>query len=159
MENPLPKLITRILWFLIFGGLLWALSNCGPARRLERFHKKHPYLFETITDTIIVKDTLRLTIPGVSADTVILRSHHYHDTVIIQKEHLTTRLYFAGDTVYVHSACDTIFKEVIREVKIPQTQTKAKIYRQLFGVPILQALTLLLFSIIALLILKWYIGK
>ena len=49
--------------------LLLLLTSCSPQWRLEHLLKKHPEL--THIDSVIIRDTVRITIPKVRIDTVV----------------------------------------------------------------------------------------
>lgn len=107
-----------IFWLLILLGVATSITSCSPLKRLERLEKRHPYLFEKITDTITITDTIRVTIPGTQIDTFV----HYSrliDTVIIEKNGIKTTVWQKGDTVFVNTKQDTIYISVPYTKKVP----------------------------------------
>lgn len=56
------------IWSIVHLLVLLLMLSCSPIKRLERFEKRHPYLFESIKDTVVIKDTILLTIPAKKAD-------------------------------------------------------------------------------------------
>lgn len=104
------KIITIIILLLI--------CSCSPQKRLDRLHKNHSYLFHKVKDTIKIYDTTHIYIPGTKTDTTFISSSRT-DTIILQKENFHTRLEIKGDTFYLSGGCDTIYKEIIKEIQIP----------------------------------------
>ncbi|HRO76643.1 MAG TPA: hypothetical protein PLP27_10905 [Crocinitomicaceae bacterium] len=123
---PKFKYSKPIFWLLI-GILIALLLSCSPVKRLERLHKNHPYLFTAKTDTLIVKDTLRFMIPGVRADTVVSYAQ-LTDTLYIDKDRLHIRIVRIPmhDSIYVDGRCDTVYKTVYREIKVPYQKYEVK---------------------------------
>lgn len=107
-----------ILYILLSSILL----SCTPQRRFTRLIEKHPYLL-TI-DTLIIHDTVKLTVPKVVHDTII-NQHFFtqitRDTLVIQKDRLRVEIYHdtVKKNVYIKGECDTITVEKIVERKIP----------------------------------------
>ena|SRR5690554_4905783 len=103
--------------------LVLFLISCSPVKRLERFEKRHPYLFEsiTVTDTFTFYDTVY--VPKVKHDTVFRITT---DTMYLTKDRLKVKLVYKDTTIYVDGECvgDTVYiqKDVIRES--PKFQTK-----------------------------------
>jgi hypothetical protein len=118
MEN---KKLAIILWILIIIGAIYCLFACTPTQKLYRLQKRHPYLFEAKIDTLLHKDTINVTIPGLKLDTII----HYKqlfDTVVIEKDNIKTTIWQINDTVYLNTIADTVYIEVPYEKKIPYTK-------------------------------------
>lgn len=112
---PIKKIIFWALVFLLIGMLL----ACSPIKRLERFQKNNPSLFDHKNDTITVKDTIRIVVPGANVDTVVSLSR-LKDTLYVNKNQLHVKVIrIKGDSVYISGKCDTVIKTVIREVKVP----------------------------------------
>lgn len=109
-------------WCALVAFLLFLyLSSCTPQRRLDRFQKRHPYLFNKANDTIRLSDTVKVMIPGTAVDT-FLTIQDLHDTVFIQKDNLNVKAYIYHDTLFLSASTDTIYKEVIRNIKVPYTK-------------------------------------
>lgn len=133
---------TAIVLFM----MLAAGSGCTPQKRLDRLVKKHPELSRI--DTVKVTDTFQVIVPGIRADTNFTKPSFLSslkDTIILQKEQLTVKIYEYRDYIFVEGTCDTVYKTVIREVRVPYptvtTTTKKSIeWHQL---PLLIGLTLL----------------
>lgn len=104
-------------WGVIIIAMLLLLLSCSPVKRLSRLQKHHPYLFENIKDTVVVLDTIQVNIPGTTVDTLVHRSA-LKDTVYIEKENLSARVYEVGDTVYIEAKTDTIVKYVPYEKEV-----------------------------------------
>ena len=112
-------LISVVLALLLF------LSSCTPQRRLNRLLKRHPYLLQE-QQTIIVHDTVTVTIPGTKVDT-LFSINELRDTVYFTKEQLHVKTWIKNDTVYIQAECDTVTKTVIREIPV---KTNKFIYRK-----------------------------
>ena len=108
----------RILFVLAILGLF----ACTPQRRFTRLIAKHPYLLTT--DTLIIHDTVKVTVPKVVYDTVF-SEHFFHeitrDTLILQKERLTVKIFHdtIKKNIFIQGKCDTVVVEKIVERKIP----------------------------------------
>ncbi len=106
-------------WLLI---LLLIIISCTPQRRFTRLINKHPYLLTT--DTLIIHDTVKVTVPKIIHDTII-NEHFFHeitrDTLVLQKERLTVKIFHdtIKKNVFIQGECDTITVEKIVERKIP----------------------------------------
>jgi hypothetical protein len=109
-------------WCILVAFLLFLyLSSCTPQRRLDRFQRRHPYLFNKANDTILLSDTVKIMIPGTEVDT-FLTVQDLHDTVFIQKDNFNVKAYIYHDTLFLSASTDTIYKEVIRNIKVPYTK-------------------------------------
>lgn len=107
--------IVLILLIVIF-----ALASCSPAHRFSRLVKKHPDLIQT--DTVVVSDTIKITIPSVQRDTVMLLDSFIvslKDTITITKDNLVVKLTQVHDSIYLDARCDTVFIDKIIEKKVP----------------------------------------
>jgi hypothetical protein len=93
------------------------LISCTPQRRLERLLKKHPEL--TNVDTVVIRDTIRITIPKVRIDTVV-NIEELWDTVYLEKDQLTVKVWRDRyNKVYIQGQCDTVFIEKIIDRRVP----------------------------------------
>tara|TARA_B110000908_G_C10222695_1_gene436215 strand:- start:826 stop:1149 length:324 start_codon:yes stop_codon:yes gene_type:complete len=79
-------------------------------------------------DSIKLIDTIRLTTNKVISDTVIHESLLF-DTIILNKDNLTVKVFKIRDSIYINGQCDTIFIDKVIERKIPVKyyETKNKI--------------------------------
>jgi hypothetical protein len=108
----------RILFVLAILGLF----ACTPQRRFTRLIDKYPHLLTT--DTLIIHDTVKVTVPKVVHDT-IFSEHFFHeitrDTLILQKERLTVKIFHdtIKKNIFIQGKCDTVIVEKIVERKIP----------------------------------------
>ncbi len=95
---------------------------CTPQRRFARLIEKHPHLLTT--DTLVIHDTVKVTVPKIIHDTII-NEHFFHeitrDTLVLQKERLTVKIFHdtIKKNVFIQGECDTITVEKIVERKIP----------------------------------------
>lgn len=133
----------KINKFLIACLLVFFVFSCSPQKRLNRLHKKHPYLFNTekiyVRDTVIIPATKFDTVFSNNFDTVrVLDSKH--EIILIKKDSL----------IYLHSHifADTVFFEKIIEVEKAQVIKKHN-YDSLFKYIVLFMCLLLLFIIIS----------
>lgn len=97
------------------------LNSCSPVKRLNRLQKRHPYLFEIAMDTVLVKDSFQVVIPGTAIDTAVTLVQ-LRDTIYISKDNLHVKAYYLRDTLFFFAKSDTIFKDVFREIKVPFTK-------------------------------------
>lgn len=131
--------------------LLWA---CSPQKRFTRLVTKHPELLTT--DTLIVKDTIRVIVPEVKVDTVV-KVNDLLDTIFIEKEQLKVKVWMKGDDVFIEGKCDTVYVDKIVERRIPvkyykeSTSVFEKIRGTVIGVSITVFLLLLVYFIYKLL--------
>lgn len=92
--------------------LLFLVISCTPQRRFNRLVKKYPYLLTA--DTLVVKDTvrdtIRITVPKVSVDTIV-NAKDLYDTVTIEKDRVKIKVWRVKDRVYINGKCDTIYIE------------------------------------------------
>jgi hypothetical protein len=141
--------------FYLFILVLTAIS-CTPQRRFTRLVEKHPYLLTT--DSIQLIDTVRVVVPEVKVDTVVQVDRLY-DTITIQKDQLTVRVWMKGDSVYVQGESDTVIVDRIINRNIPvkyyAKQEKGFVWKFfLMGVSITFFLLFLVY-----LIYKYYLNK
>lgn len=100
--------------------LMMFIAGCTPQKRLNRLVKKHPELSRI--DTVKVTDTFQVMVPGIRADTNMQKATFLaslKDTIVLQKEQLTVKIYEYRDSIFLDAKCDTVHKTVIREVKVP----------------------------------------
>jgi hypothetical protein len=92
--------------------LLFLVISCTPQRRFNRLVEKYPYLLTA--DTLVVKDTvrdtIRITVPEVSVDTIV-NAKDLYDTVTIEKDRVKIKVWRVKDRVYINGKCDTIYIE------------------------------------------------
>lgn len=100
---------------LLFTFILAAVS-CTPQRRFTRLIEKHPYLLTT--DSIQLIDTVRVVVPEVKVDTIVM-VNDLHDTITLQKEQLTVKVWMKGDQVFIQGECDTVIVDRIINRKVP----------------------------------------
>jgi len=136
--------------------LVLAAVSCTPQRRFTRLVEKHPYLLTT--DSIQLIDTVRVVVPEVKVDTVVQVDRLY-DTITIQKDQLTVRVWMKGDSVYVQGESDTVIVDRIINRNIPvkyyAKQEKGFVWKFfLMGVSITFFLLFLVY-----LIYKYYLNK
>jgi len=117
-EQVLAFIVVGITYSTIITILILASLSCTPQRRIERILKKHPYLL-TQKDTVVVSDTVRITIPGTQKDT-FFQVQRLIDTVTIVQDQLKVKMWMVHDTVFVDAECDTITQTVVRTIKVPQ---------------------------------------
>jgi hypothetical protein len=97
--------------------VLVVLCSCTPQRRLERLLKKHPEL--THVDSVIIHDTIRITVPKVRIDTVI-EIEELWDTLYLEKDQLKITIWRDRyNKIYVQGQCDTVYIEKIINRKVP----------------------------------------
>jgi hypothetical protein len=91
--------------------------SCSSEKRLSRLLSKNPHLIET--DTVFFRDTV--IVPGVKNDTVfsLERILSSRDTIIIQKDRLTQKIYYTRDSIFISGECatDTIYKDNFRTIE------------------------------------------
>lgn len=107
-----------IIWSIVLIGYL--VGGCTPQKRLDRLVKKHPHLSKI--DTVKVTDTFQVMVPGIRADTNMQKATFLSalkDTIVLQKEQLTVKIYEYRDSVFLDAKCDTVYKTVVREIAVP----------------------------------------
>lgn len=100
--------------------LIYMMISCNPLNYAIRKHDRLVERFPTIhkRDTVLIKDTVRITIPEVRVDTVF-HINQLIDTITLIKEHLKVKIYRTGDSIYVDGKSEPIYIEKIVERKIP----------------------------------------
>lgn len=127
---------------------------CSPQKRFTKLVTKHPELLTT--DTVIVKDTIRVVVPEVKVDTVV-KVNDLLDTIFIEKEQLKVKVWMKGDDVFIEGKCDTVYVDKIVERRIPvkyyekKPSTFEEIKGTVIGVSITVFLLLLVYLIYKLL--------
>jgi hypothetical protein len=122
---------------------------CSPQKRFSRLVTNHPELLTT--DSVVVRDTIRVVVPEVKVDTVV-KVNDLLDTVFIEKEQLKVKVWMKGDQVFIEGKCDTVYVDKIIERKIPvryyeKTETfMEKINKTVVGVSITVFLLLLVYA-------------
>jgi hypothetical protein len=105
----------KIIALIILTGFM--LFGCSAEKRLSRLLAKNPSLIES--DTVFFRDTI--IVGGVQNDTVfsLQRILMSKDTIVIQKDRLTQKIFYNRDSIYVYGECasDTIYKENYRVVE------------------------------------------
>ncbi len=97
--------------------LLLLLASCSPQRRLEHLLKKHPEL--TNIDSVVIRDTIRITVPKVRIDTVV-DIEELWDTIYLEKDQLKIKVWRDRyNKVYIQGQCDTVYIEKIIDRKVP----------------------------------------
>ena len=96
--------------------ILIVLFSCSPKTRFTRLITKHPELLTS--DTVLVRDTVRVIVPEVKVDTVV-KVNDLLDTIFLEKEQLKVKVWMKGDQVFIEGKCDTVYVEQIIERKIP----------------------------------------
>jgi hypothetical protein len=92
------------------------LASCSPQKRFAHLIEKYPYLLTT--DSVTVHDTIRVVVPEVKVDTVVKVSSLL-DTIYLQKDQLTVKVWMKGDDVFIEGKCDTVYIDKIIERRIP----------------------------------------
>ncbi len=104
MNIKLKRLYIILGWLTILYFLISILFSCGPTKRLERLHKNNPYLFVNKKDTINIRDTIKVVVPGTTIDTSFAIKY-LTDTITIEKQGVRTIIYRneGTDTIYVNT--------------------------------------------------------
>jgi hypothetical protein len=110
--------VFSIVKVILISILVYCAVSCSPQRRLERLVKKHPEL--VYHDTLTIRDTFEIEIPGSEIKTFIPIEVLKTDTVIVKdsNNHSVT-VWMRNDTIFVNSKLDTIYKTIYKERKIP----------------------------------------
>ena len=123
---------------------LLIIISCTPQRRFTKLIEKHPYLLTT--DTLVIHDTVKVTVPKIIHDTII-NEHFFHeitrDTLVLQKERLTVKIFHdtIKKNVFIQGECDTITVEKIVERKIPiKYYEKTPLWKKIFNWLIIAAI-------------------
>lgn len=115
----------NLLLIFMMVAIWFSCLSCAPMKRHDRIVKKYPFV-HTI-DSVIVSDTVKITIPEVHFDTIV-QIDQLHDTVEFIKDHYHTKLWkIAGDDkIYVDGGCDPIIVEKVITKKVPVTVYKSQ---------------------------------
>ena len=92
--------------------LLFVIISCTPQRRFDRLVKKYPYLLtnDTLVIRDTIRDTIRITVPKISVDTVVSIKELY-DTIVLEKDRIKVKVWRVKDKVYIDGKCDTVYIE------------------------------------------------
>jgi hypothetical protein len=113
------KQITVIVSLLLLITIL-TLTACSPVKRHARLVKRYPFVHQT--DTVILTDTIRLTIPEIRTDTIMQLDSfliQLQDTIVIEKDNLSVKIMQVHDSIYIDAKCDTIYVDKIITQKVP----------------------------------------
>lgn len=113
----------KMLLFISMAAMWFSCLSCAPIKRHDRIVRKYPFVHTM--DSVVITDTVRISIPEVHFDTVV-QIDQLHDTVEFVKDHYHTKLWkIAGDDkIYVDGGCDPIYIEKIITKKVPVTVYK-----------------------------------
>ena len=137
--------------FIILSTLL-ILCSCTPQRRFERLITRHPELLTT--QYIVVRDTIRITVPEVHVDTIVDKQTLV-DTIYLEKEQLKVKVWMKGEKVYIQGKCDTVYIDKVITTKVPvKIYEKTPIWKK-----IINFIVTLIFIIVILYILYRLIRK
>lgn len=115
MKKTAKILLITLLFVYVLSCLI--LASCSPIKRLERFQKRHPYLFVNRVDTILIRDTIKITIPGTKIDTAVPVAK-LRDTIVITKDNIRTVVYQHNDSVFITTTADTVVQLVPFEKQV-----------------------------------------
>ena len=137
--------------FLILSTLL-ILYSCTPQRRFERLITRHPELLTT--QYIVVRDTIRITVPEVQVDTIIDKQTLV-DTIYLKKEQLKVKVWMKGEKIYIQGKCDTVYIDKVITAKVPvKIYEKTPVWKK-----IINFIVTLIFIVVILYILYRLIRK
>jgi hypothetical protein len=137
--------------FLILSTLL-ILCSCTPQRRFERLITRHPELLTT--QYIVVRDTIRITVPEVHIDTIVDKQTLV-DTIYLEKEQLKVKVWMKGEKVYIQGKCDTVYIDKVITTKVPvKIYEKTPVWKK-----IINFIVTLIFIVVILYILYRLIRK
>ncbi len=134
--------------------ILLPLLACSPKTRFDRLITKHPELLTT--DSVVVRDTIRIVVPEVKVDTVV-NVESLFDTIFLQQDQLKVKVWMDREKkVYIQGQCDTVYidKVITRTIPIkyyekPKVKTTfgAKLQHVVNGVFITFIILLLIYII------------
>ena len=137
---------------LLILSTLLILCSCTPQRRFERLITRHPELLTT--QYVILRDTIRITVPEVHVDTVVNKQMLY-DTIYLQKEQLKVKVWMKGEKVYIQGKCDTVYIDKVITTKVPvKIYEKTPVWKK-----IINFIVTLIFIVVILYILYRLIRK
>jgi hypothetical protein len=137
--------------FIILSTLL-ILCSCTPQRRFERLITRHPELLTT--QYIVVRDTIRITVPEVHVDTIVDKQTLV-DTIYLEKEQLKVKVWMKGEKVYIQGKCDTVYIDKMITTKVPvKIYEKTPVWKK-----IINFIVTLIFIVVILYILYRLIRK
>lgn len=135
------------------------LISCSPIKKLQRFHKKYPQLFEKKLDTIFLQDTIKINFPSQEIDTAVKYTQLF-DTVRFTNNNITTTIWQINDTVYAKTYLSPnqysyLYKKSIpyNKYELPEALNKLN-FLEKYGPYILSFLVLVLFIWILILIVR-----
>lgn len=132
---------------------LLILCSCTAQRRFERLIARHPELLTT--QYIVVRDTIRITVPEVHVDTVVDRQTLV-DTIYLQKEQLKVKVWMKGEKVYIQGKCDTVFINKVITQKIPvKIYEKTPVWKKIVNFIVMWILIVVILYILYRLIRKY----
>lgn len=110
---------------------LLILASCSPVKRFHRLIDRHPELLTT--DSITLVDTVRIVVPEVKVDTVV-KFQSLYDTITLQKEQLTVKVWMKGDDVFIEGECDDVIidRVITRTVPIKYFEKEANFLTKFF---------------------------
>jgi hypothetical protein len=113
---------------------------------------KHPELLTT--QYVIVRDTIRITVPEVHVDTIVDRQTLV-DTIYLEKEQLKVKVWMKGEKVYIQGKCDTVYIDKVITTKVPvKIYEKTPVWKK-----IINFIVTLIFIVVILYILYRLIRK
>lgn len=128
------------------------VCSCSPQRRFEHLIAKHPELLTT--QSVIIRDTVRITVPEVHVDTIVDKQTLI-DTIFLEKEQLKVKVWMKGEKVYIQGKCDTVRIESVRAIKVPvKIYEKTPVWKK-----IINFIVTLMFIVVILYILYRLIRK
>jgi hypothetical protein len=115
-NNFQPNGELLVLIVLVAIALMFGLSSCTPSRACRKWAKE---MYKP--DTHYVRDTIR--IPEIKVDTHFVMKHDSTtETFYVDRDRLHIEIQRVRDTLLVKGRCDSIIKEVIKEVKVGVSQ-------------------------------------
>lgn len=124
MHFPHFKYSKLIFWILV-AFILFLTFSCSDAKLIQRIHKRSPHLFENIIDTVIVNDTIEVSIPEDKAETLVpydrLRDTFYIDTgrLHIKIVRVPTDDNPLNDKLFIQGIADSVKKSIPITLKVP----------------------------------------
>jgi len=102
--------------------ILLLLASCTPQQRLDRMHKRHPYLFRD--STVTVRDTVYT--QRTHVDTFAVMNSSRRDSLVLTRDNLRVVVHKHFDSIWVMAdvAPDTIYRTIRVPVKVAQVNRK-----------------------------------
>ncbi len=110
MKRLFVNLLLALFWIAVF---FW-LSSCSAHKRIARIVRNNPELLQK--DTIIIKDSVLVEIPGAIGEATISINDAINDTIVIRDSNVTITTHIYRDSIFIRAECDTI-KEVVHFYK------------------------------------------